>query len=208
MHMEKLRELYVAELEDLYSAEKQLVEALPKLANHATALELKMAFAAHLEETTKHIQRLDQVFETLEVMPSGRHCTMMERLITRTHELVDRETKGEVLDVALIAQVQRVQHYEIAGYGTLKTYAIILGEVVHLKLFQQTLHEEAVADDWLTLIAHEAIDLEWTTRDRANRKASDREVLRATEIDGLPLPAESHGLRRLSWDDVSEARDG
>ena len=208
MHREKLRELYVAELEDLYSAEKQLVEVLPKLANHANTLELKMAFRAHLEETKKHVQRLDQVFESLDVTPSGPHCTMMERLIEKTHELVDGETIGEVLDAALIARAQYLEHYEIAGYGTLKTYAIILGEVGHLRLFQQTLHEEAVADDWLTEIAHEAIDIEWTVRKRANRRAGDREVLRPTAIDRLPLREESRSLPSRSWDAISEPRDG
>src|SRR5262245_59781882 len=111
MHMEKMRELYVAELEDLYSAEKQLVEALPKLCR-ATARELKMAFEAHLEETKKHVQRLDQVFETLEVTPSGRHCTMMERLIEQTQDLVRTEPSGDALNAALIGRAQHVEHYE------------------------------------------------------------------------------------------------
>ena len=200
-----MRGLYVAELEDLYSAEEQLVEALPKLASYATAVELQMAFEAHLEETKKHLQRLDQVFETLAVTPSGRRCTMMERLIEKAYEVADAETKGDVLDAALIARVRHVEHYEIAGYGTLKTCAIILGEVAHLRLFQQTVHEEAVADDWLTEIAH-AIDIEWAIRTRANWKADDREVLRPLEIDRPVLCEESHGLRSLSSDAISEPR--
>lgn len=208
MHMENMRELYVAELEDLYSAEKQLAEALPKLVRRATALELKMAFEAHLEETKKHIQRLDQVFEMLEVTPSGRHCTMMERLIEQTQELVDAETNDDVLNAALIARAQHMEHYEIAGYGTLKTYAVILGEVGHLRLFQQTLHEEAVADDWLTEIAHEAIDIEWTIHNRANRRAGDREVRRPIEIDRGALREKSRSPRSLSRDAISEPRDG
>jgi ferritin-like metal-binding protein YciE len=208
MHMEKLRALYVAELEDLYSAEMQLVEAMPELAKHATTLELKAAFESHLEETKQHVQRLEQVFETLEVAPSGRHCTMMERFIEMSQELVDEETNGDVLDAALIARAQQVEHYEIAGYGTLKTYAVILGEVGHLRLFQQTLHEEAAADDWLTEIAHEAVDIEWTNRKRTIRRASDHEVIRLAEIDRLPLREGSRGLRGLSWHPNSEPRNG
>ena len=198
MHMEKLRGLYVAELEDLYSAEKQLVEALPTLAKHSSTRELKMAFEGHLEETKKHVQRLDRVFEMLDVAPSERHCTMMERLIERSHELLERESDGDVLDAALIARAQQVEHYEIAGYGTVQTYAAILGEVGHLRLFQQTLHEEAVADDCFAEIAHEAVRVEWTIRNRANRRATDREVLRPTEIDRLPLQQGTRDLPSLS----------
>lgn len=204
MHMEKLRALYVAELENLYSAEKQLVVAMPKWAIHATTLELKRALKGHLDETKKHVQRLDQVFETLDVARGGRHCTMMERLIELSQELVDGEMKGDVLDAALIARTQQVEHYEIAGYGTLKNYAVILGEVAHLRLFQQTLHEETVADDRLTEIAHEAVDIEWTARGRANPRASDREVMRETEIDRLPLREGSRGLRSRSWRSITE----
>jgi len=189
MHIEKLRELYIAELDELYSAERQLVEALPKFANHATTLELKTAFETHLGETKQHVHRLDHVFETLETRPSGRHSTMMERLIEKTQELVVDETPGDVLDAALIARAQHVEHYEIAGYGTLKTYAILLGEVGHLRLFQQTLHEEAVTDDWFTEIAHEAIDIGAAIRCVAKREVSDRDVVRRPEFDRLSLQA-------------------
>jgi len=204
MHMETMRELYVAELEDLYSAEQQLVEALPKFVNRATTLELKMAFEAHLEETKKHVRRLDRVFETLELRPRGPHSVMMERLIEKTQKLVVEETQGDVLDAALIARVHHVEHYEIAGYGTLKTYAIILGEVAHLRLFQQTVHEEAVADDWLTEIAH-TIDVEWAIRNGANRKADDREVLRPLEIDREEPRDEPRRLHSPSWDAILDA---
>lgn len=204
MHMDRMRELYVAELEDLYSAEKQLVEALPKMADRATTLELKMAFETHLEETKKHVQRLDRVFESLDVEPRGCHSTMMERLIEKTQELVVEQAQGDVLDAALIARAHHVEHYELAGYGTLKTYAIMLGEVSHLRLFQQTVHEEAVADDWLTEIAH-TIDIDWAIRNRA-KKADDREVLRPLEID-REVHDEPRGRPSPSWDPIIEARD-
>ena len=204
--MVNLRELYVAELEDLYSAEKQLVEALPKLASYATNLELKMAFETHLEETKRHVERLDHVFDTLEARPCPRHCTVMEQLIGKTQDLVAEKT-GDVLDAVLIARAQHIEHFEIAGYGTLKTYAIILGEVGHLRLFQQTLHEEAVVDDWLTEIAHEAIDIDATIGARAKQQLSDREVAQRTEFDRPPLREEPRGIPSPSWNAITETRD-
>jgi ferritin-like metal-binding protein YciE len=193
MELESLRELYITELKDLYSAEGQLGKALPKMANRATSPELKQAFEAQLEDTKQHVRRLDRVFETLEASPGGKHCKGMEVLIEEVEKLVEEGGSGDVLDAALISKAQHAEHYKIAGYGTVRTYAIILGEIGHLRLFQQTLHEEAVADDWLTDIAQELINREAATRDengetrQANRDARDREVTRPAEFDRLSL---------------------
>ena len=171
MEMETLRELYIEELKDLYNAEKQLVKALPKMAKHATTPELKDAFSDHLEQTKTHVERLERIFETLEARPGGKRCVGMEGLIEEANELIEAHPAEDVLDAGLVSKAQHVEHYEIAGYGTVRSYALFLGENDHASLLQQTLDEEIKADKLLTLLAEAFIN--------ADAVIGDREVARS-----------------------------
>src|SRR5215217_5896018 len=142
MELDSLKNLYIDELKDLYSAEKQLVKALPKMAKAAKNPMLKQAFMDHLAETEGHVERLEQVCELLGVTPRGKKCTGMEGLIEEAQELIGEKPEPEVLDAGLISKAQHVEHYEIAGYGTVRTYARQLGLDNQAQLLQQTLNEE------------------------------------------------------------------
>ncbi len=158
--------LYVDELKDLYSAETQLTVALPKLAKAASNPALQQAFQSHLEETKGHIQRLEQIFVGLERSPKGKKCKAMVGLIEEGAELLEEKDKmeAEVLDAGLIGAAQRVEHYEIAAYGTVRTFAQQLGEAAAVKLLQQTLDEEYAADQKLTVLAEGGINQEAETQ--------------------------------------------
>jgi ferritin-like metal-binding protein YciE len=160
MEIDSLQKLYVDELKDLYSAEKQLVQALPRMAKKASHPQLRAAFEEHLEVTKKHVERLDQIFERLERSPRGKKCKGMEGLIEEGKEMMQEDIEPDVLDAALISAAQRVEHYEIAGYGTVRTYARLLGEEEHARLLQQTLDEEGEADKKLTQLAETSINVE------------------------------------------------
>ncbi len=145
-----LRELYIDELKDLYSAENQLVKALPKLAKAAESDELRQGFEEHLEQTKGHVQRLEQIFEMLDESPKGKKCKGMEGLIAEGSEAMEEDYEGSLLDAALIGAAQRVEHYEIAGYGTVRSMAETLGETEHVSLLEETLNEEKETDEKLT----------------------------------------------------------
>lgn len=147
-----LKELYINELKDLYSAENQLVKALPKMAKAATSEELSTGFAKHLEQTKGHVERLEEIFKMLGESPKGKKCKGMEGLITEGAEAID-EYDGELLDAALIGAAQRVEHYEMAGYGTVIAFATELGESEHVDLLSETLEEEKETDEKLTELA-------------------------------------------------------
>jgi ferritin-like metal-binding protein YciE len=153
MEMDALRDLYVEELKDLYSAEKQLVRALPKMAKNAANPDLKEAFENHLAETEGHVARLEQIFESLESSPRGKKCVGMEGLIEEANELLEEDAQEDVVDAGLISKAQHVEHYEIAGYGTVRTWAEVLGEDRHVELLQQTLDEEKNADALLSQLS-------------------------------------------------------
>ena len=155
MSQEDLRELFVDELKDLYSAEKQLVAALPKMAKAANSEELKEAFQEHLEQTKGHVQRLDQIFQALGKNPRGKKCVGMEGLIKEGQEAIEEDYEGAVKDAALIGAAQRVEHYEIAAYGTAKALAEVLGESDHASTLEETLEEEKETDEKLTAIAEQ-----------------------------------------------------
>lgn len=167
MKVETLRELYVDELKDLYSAENQLLKALPKMAKAATAAPLKRGFEKHLAETKVQVERLEKIFDALGKSPKGKKCKAMEGLVEEGKELLEEDMDDDVLDAALIAAAQRVEHYEIAGYGTVRTYAQILGETQAAKLLQQTLDEEGATDKALTQLS-ETINLEAENEDSAD----------------------------------------
>jgi ferritin-like metal-binding protein YciE len=153
--MESLQELFVKELQDLFSAENQITKALPKMAKAASSRELKAGFEQHLDQTKRQITRLEQIFEELEASPDGDKCKGMEGLLKEGEALIDVDAEPEVLDAALIAAAQKVEHYEIASYGTVRTYANLLGLTTAADLLEQTLNEEKETDSKLTDIAGE-----------------------------------------------------
>ena len=153
MKLQSLDDVLMAELSDLMSAEKQLVKALPKVAEAASSKELREAIEHHLDETRGHVQRLEQVFESLGADAESEHCEAMEGLIGEGEEIVEADGDGAAKDAALIGAAQRVEHYEIAAYGTARTLAEQLGKDDAAALLQETLDEESAADQTLTKIA-------------------------------------------------------
>ena len=159
MKMKTLKDLYVSELKDLYSAEKQILKALPKMAKAATAPELKKAFQQHLAQTEVHVGRLEKICEQLGQKPTGKVCKAMEGLVEEGKELIEEKPDPSVLDAGLIAAAQRVEHYEMAGYGTVRTFAKLLGEDKAATLLQETLDEERETDKKLTELAESVINI-------------------------------------------------
>lgn len=155
---ETLRELYINELRDLYSAETQLVEALPKMAAAATAPELKQAFNSHLTETKEHVHRLEQILQKLSEKPKGETCEAMKGLIKEGEGYVKAGGDDDVRDAGLIGAAQRVEHYEIAGYGTVRALAQRIGDDYAVEILQKTLDEEGAADKKLTAIAESTVN--------------------------------------------------
>lgn len=162
MEIDSLRKLYVEELKDLYSAEKQILQALPRMAKKVQNQKLRQAFEEHVEVTRKQVERLDQIFESLERSPRGKKCKGMEGLLEEGKEMMEENMDPEVLDAALLSAAQKVEHYEIAGYGTVRSYAKLLGEEEHVRLLQQTLDEEGQTDKLLTQLAESSINVEAT----------------------------------------------
>ena len=155
MEQNQLKELYIDELKDIYSAENQLVRALPKLAKASNSDELRSGFEEHLEQTKGHVKRLEQIFSALGEKPTGKKCKGMEGLIEEGSEMMDEDLEDEALDAGLISAAQRVEHYEIAAYGTVRTYANILGEDEAASLLEETLEEEKETDQKLTQLAEQ-----------------------------------------------------
>jgi len=160
MKIESLRDLYVEQLHDLYSAETQLVEALPKMAKAASTPQLQNAFQEHLTQTKTHVQRIEQIFQKLGTKPKDQTCKGMEGLLKEGSEMIKMKGEPAAIDAGLIAAAQRVEHYEIAGYGCVHTYAQQLGEQQDAQLLQQTLNEEGQTDKKLTQLAEQLINLE------------------------------------------------
>jgi ferritin-like metal-binding protein YciE len=158
MKLENLHDLLVHELKDLYSAEKQLTRALPKMAKAACSAQLKEAFTNHLAETEEHVSRLERIFETLDVSTRGAKCPAMEGLIKEGSETMKVDMDEAVMDAALIAAAQRVEHYEIAAYGCARAFADQLGENDISGILQQTLDEESAANESLTDIAENEVN--------------------------------------------------
>lgn len=165
MKMESLQELYLEQLKDIYDAENQLLKALPKMAKQATNEELKAAFEQHLEQTQEQVSRLDQVFEELGEKPKGHKCKAMQGLIEEGKELMEQDADEDVMDAGLICAAQKIEHYEIATYGCLRTYAEVLGFDDQAELLQETLDEEKDTDESLTELAVSCINLEAETED-------------------------------------------
>ncbi|HZD94602.1 MAG TPA: ferritin-like domain-containing protein [Candidatus Sulfotelmatobacter sp.] len=155
MKLESLRELFIEELQDLYSAENQIIDALPKMIEKTTSPDLKAGFTEHLNQTRRHVSRLDQIFDQLggDVDRKEKKCRGMEGIIKDGKEILKADAEPEVMDAGLIAAAQRVEHYEIAGYGTVRTYAQLLGRNEWVKPLEETLEEEKITDSKLTQLA-------------------------------------------------------
>ena len=164
MKLESLKDLYLEQLKDLYSAETQLVEALPKMAEAASSTDLRKAFTDHLRQTSEHVRRLERIFQELQESPKGHTCEGMKGLVKEGEQMIKMEGDSSVLDAGLIAAAQRVEHYEIAGYGTVRTYAELLGKDDHVNLLERTLQEEEETDERLTELAESHVNEEALVR--------------------------------------------
>jgi len=160
MSLKTLEDLFVHEVRDLHSAEKQLIKALPKMAKAASSEKLRRGIEEHLEQTREHENRLDQILKQLGKTSRGARCEAMEGLIEEGQRLIDEDAEPHVKDAGLISAAQRVEHYEIAGYGTARTYAKLLGHSEAEDLLQQTLDEERATDEQLTELAMSEINVE------------------------------------------------
>jgi ferritin-like metal-binding protein YciE len=186
VQMNSLRELYVEELRDLYSAENQILKALPRMIRAASNKDLQRAFSLHERQTQQHVKRLDRIFRMLDESTRGKKCKGMEGLLEEGQELIKERPEPEVLDAGLIAAAQRVEHYEIAGYGTVRTYAQQLGEEEQANLLQETLNEEGETDKLLSSLAESSINIQ-------AEQADDEEM--ATSGNGSSS-GRSGGMRR------------
>ena len=160
MQMESLQELLIEEMRDLYSAENQLLKAMPKMAKKASSPQLKKAFETHMKETEGQVQRLQKIFDKLGKKPTGKKCAAMEGLIEEAKDMMGEDMEDDVMDAALISAAQKVEHYEIASYGTVRTWAQLLGDDQTARLLQQTLDEEGKTDKLLTEMAESSINVE------------------------------------------------
>jgi ferritin-like metal-binding protein YciE len=169
-----LKELYIDELRDIYNAENQLTKALPKMAKAATSDDLRAGFEGHLEQTKGHVERLERIFKALGEKPTGKKCKGMEGLVKEGDEMIkEEELEGEALDAGLISAAQRVEHYEIAAYGCVRTYAKLLGQDDAAELLEQTLGEEKETDQKLTMLA-ENINVEAEEEDSSKSKGKGK----------------------------------
>jgi ferritin-like metal-binding protein YciE len=197
MALESLQELYVEQLKDLHSAEEQIIEALPKMIEKASHAELRQAFEAHLRQTREQLRRLDQIGQRAGQKLTGHKCKGMAGLLEEGEETLKERADSDVLDAALIAAAQRVEHYEMAGYGCARTYAHLLGLDDDLKLLQQTLDEEGDTDHLLTDLAERVINIDALT--------GDSQVGRGVERKADAVSGSSSSSRRSRTTD-SEAK--
>ena len=158
MKLDSIRNLYIEELRDLYSAENQLLQALPRMAKGASSDELKQSFEDHLQQTREHVERLEEIFHRLGEKPTGKTCRGMKGLIEEGEEILKVKGLAAVIDAGLIGAAQRAEHYEISAYGTVRTFANLLGEEEAADLLQQTLEEEGETDKHLTELAEEIVN--------------------------------------------------
>jgi ferritin-like metal-binding protein YciE len=190
MAEQTMNDLYLNELKDLYNAEQQLVKALPKIAKNAGSEELAEAINTHLEETKNHVTRLEQIFENLSETPKGRKCVGMEGILKEGSEAMD-EFEGSVLDAAIIAGAQRVEHYEIAAYGTVCAYAELLDRNEDLGLLKETLEEEKRADEKLTQVSE-------TVNEEAMDEFSEEGEMEGMEEEGTEKRSTSKSRKEPS----------
>ena len=188
MSVETAEELFVEELKDLYSAEKQIVKALPKVAKAVESDELRQAIEEHLVQTKGHVERLDRIFEILGKRASGKTCKGAQGLIEEGSEQIEEIDEGPVLDAALISALQRVEHYEIAAYGTVATFAEAMGQSEIHQLLGETLQEEKEADEKLTEISHDVNSEAMSGAEEEDVEIEEEEV---EEVGSSRKPAKS-----------------
>jgi ferritin-like metal-binding protein YciE len=174
MKLDTLKTLYVDELRDLYNAENQLLKALPKMAKAASSEELKDAFEKHLEQTKTHVERLEEVFEDIGEKPKGKTCKAMKGLIEEGSEILQEDGEESVIDAGIIVAAQKVEHYEIAGYGSVRTFAQLLGKDQSAELLQTTLDEESEANELLNNLAEDIVNPEALMEPELAGASSDR----------------------------------
>ncbi len=174
--MRNLQDLYVDELKDLYNAEQQILKALPKMAKAASSPELKDAFNQHLEQTREQVNRLDRIFRELGKTPRGKKCVGMQGIIEEGQEMLKEKAEPSVKDAGLISAAQRVEHYEMAGYGTVRTFANMLGYNDQAQALQTTLNEEGDTDHKLTQLAESMVNPEAEQQGNQGTDRDDDEV--------------------------------
>ena len=174
MSLDTLEKLYISELRDLYSAENQLLKALPKMAKGASSPDLKDAFQKHLEQTKGHVERLEELFEQLDESPKGKTCQAMKGLIEEGSEILKEEGEESVLDAGMIVAAQKVEHYEIASYGSVRTFANLLGQDEAARLLQSTLDEESETNEILNRVAETVVNPEALTETELADTGSNR----------------------------------
>ena len=208
MDLDNLRDLYVEELRDLYSAEKQLVKALPKMADKATSSDLKQAILNHLQQTEGHVHRLEQIFSRMDTSPDGEKCKSMEAMIDEGERLLKKDAPESVLDAALIAKAQRMEHYEMAGYGTVRAFARFLDEVQDADLIGQILREETEVDHLLTKLAQTSVNVAARQGAESSDGGADRELKRERDYDRTRSRAEGRpGARRPATETRRDSGD-
>jgi ferritin-like metal-binding protein YciE len=169
---ENFKKLYVNELKDLFSAENQLLKALPKMAKAASSDELRTGFEEHLEQTKVHVQRLEEIFESLDESPKGKKCVGMEGLVKEGSEVMEEDFEDAVLDAGLIGAARRVEHYEMAAYSAVCEFAKVLGQTKHASLLEKTLAEEKQTDETLAALAEEINSQAGEERSEAQQDSS------------------------------------
>jgi len=174
MKLDTLQKLYTDELRDLYNAENQLLKALPKMAKAASSEDLKDAFEKHLEQTKGHVKRLEQVFDALGEKPKGKTCRAMKGLIEEGSEILKEEGEESILDAGIIVAAQKVEHYEIASYGSVRTFAHLLGQNEAAELLQSTLDEESETNELLNRMAESIVNPEAMMESELAGASSDR----------------------------------
>ena len=175
MPLNTLQDLYLEQLKDLHSAETQITQSLPKMIQAARHPELRKAFETHLQQTAEQIRRLERISQSLGQPLSGHECKAMKGIVAEAQETLKEAADSDVLDAALIADAQRVEHYEIAGYGCVRTYARMLGRDEDVRLLQQTLDEESQTDELLTQLAEKVINVDALKGDREVSRGATRE---------------------------------
>lgn len=184
MPLKNLQDLYIDELKDLYNAEQQILKALPKMAKGASSPELKNAFNQHIDQTREQMKRLDRIFQELGKTPRGKKCIGMQGLIEEGNEMLKEKADPPVKDAGLISAAQRVEHYEMAGYGTVRTFAQMLGYSDQAQVLQQTLNEEGDTDHKLTQLAESTINPEAEQEGMGGQRMSRSSSSRGTSNKG------------------------
>ena len=195
-NMESLADVMRDELKDIYDAEKQLTKALPKLAKKASNAELRQALEQHLQETEVHVERLEQIFEKLGMPAKGKKCEGMKHLIDEGNDMIADAEDDATRDAVMIASAQKVEHYEIASYGTLRTWANLLGKNDAAELLEETLEEEKSADQKLTTIAESGVNVAAAAEEDEEDESSSVRAPRARSRTSSRTVAADRGRAR------------